>query len=439
MGARQDLATNTPIPGTTSPAAPSASEPLRADWTQPLVLSKVGAHALYYGAQFLFRSADEAKSWSRISPDLTRENPGAPSTLDATAAAATDRNGKRGVIYTIAPSPLSAPLLWIGTDDGYIQLTPDDGASWRNVTPAAMTPWSRVTMIEASHFDQGSAYASVDRHQLQDFAPYVYRTRDMGKSWQLITRGLPAEGYAHTVKEDPARKGVLVCGTERGAFASFDDGDNWQPLQLNLPVTSVRDFEFYGKDLIVGTHGRGIWVIDDISPIRQLDASILASDAYLFKPADAINYEQGGDEGTPFQKDEPQAENPPAGAMIDYYLKNAASGPVTLEILDAGGKTIATFSSDASAALPGRRRRPASGGIPNISPLWQSTPEPLSAAAGIHRVAWEPIASVTPGGDGFRRATTRLTGAFSAKLTVNGKSFVQPFNVTADPRGEVGR
>ncbi|MFI5257866.1 MAG: WD40/YVTN/BNR-like repeat-containing protein, partial [Gemmatimonadales bacterium] len=327
MGSRQDLSTNRPIHGTTSPAAPSASEPLRKDWTQPLVLSKAGARALYYGAQFLFRSTDEAKTWTRVSPDLTRENPGVPPTLDATAAAATDpTNGKRGVIYTIAPSPLTAPLVWIGTDDGYIQLTSDDGATWRNVTPSAMTSWSRVTMIEASHFDEGTAYASVDRHQLQDFAPYLYRTRDMGKSWQLITRGLPAEGYAHTVKEDPARKGLLVCGTERGAFASLDDGDTWQSLQLNLPTTSVRDFEFYAGDLIVGTHGRGIWVIDDISSLRQLDAGVLAADAYLFKPADAINYEQGNDEGTPFQKDEAQAENPPAGAMIDYYLKAPANG-----------------------------------------------------------------------------------------------------------------
>jgi hypothetical protein len=437
MGSRQDLSTNRPIHGTTSPTAPSASEPLRKDWTQPLVLSKAGAHALYYGAQFLFRSTDEAKTWTRISPDLTRENPGVPSTLDAAAAAATDpTNGRRGVIYTIAPSPLTAPLVWIGTDDGYIQLTSDDGATWRNVTPSAMTSWSRVTMIEASHFDEGTAYASVDRHQLQDFAPYIYRTRDMGKSWQLITRGLPAEGYAHTVKEDPARKGFLVCGTERGAFASLDDGDTWQSLQLNLPTTSVRDFEFYAGDLIVGTHGRGIWVIDDISSLRQLDAGVLAADAYLFKPADAINYEQGNDEGTPFQKDEAQAENPPAGAMIDYYLKAPASGAVTLEILDAGGTRAALFSSDASAAPQGRRRRAAAGGIPNVSPLWQSTPEPLSTAAGIHRVAWEPIASVTPGGDGFRRATTRLTGQFTAKLTANGKSYTQPFIVKADPRLE---
>jgi photosystem II stability/assembly factor-like uncharacterized protein len=437
MGNRHDLATNTPIPGTTSPQAPSAEEHLRADWTQPLVLSQADPHALYYGAQFLFRSNDEARTWTRISPDLTREKPGVPANLDAAAAADFDPagNGQRGVIYTIAPSPISAPMLWIGTDDGNIQRTTNDGASWENVTPSQITPWSRVTMIEASHFDPNVAYASVDRHQLQDFKPYVYRTRDGGRSWQLITRGLPAEGYAHTVKEDPKRKGFLVAGTELGAFASMDDGDSWQPLQFNLPVTSVRDFQFYNDDLIVGTFGRGIWVIDDISPLRQLDANVLASDVYLFKPADAINYVQGGDEGTPFQKDEAQAENPADGAYLYYYLKNAASGPVTIEIMDASGKTIATESSDPNAMASGRRRRGGnSGGIPNVSPLWQTTPQPLSTAAGIHRAVWEPIASVTPGGDGFRRTTTRLTGTFTAKLTANGKSYTQTFTVKPDPR-----
>jgi len=285
-------------------------------------------------------------------------------------------------------------------------------------------------MIEASHFDPDTAYASVDRHSLQDFAPYVYRTRDGGKSWQLITRGLPATGYAHRVKEDPKRKGFLVAGTELGAFASMDDGETWQPLQLNLPVTSVRDFQFYQNDLIVGTFGRGIWVIDDISPLRQLDANVLASDVHLFKPADVTDYVQGGDEGTPLQKDEPQAENPANGAYLYYYLKNRASGPVTIEITDSSGKTVATLSSDPNAAvLSGRRRRAPSGGIPNVSPLWQTTPEPLSAAAGIHRAVWEPIASVTPGGDGFRRAVTRLTGTFTAKLTANGKTEMQTFTV----------
>jgi photosystem II stability/assembly factor-like uncharacterized protein len=436
MGNRHDLESNLPVPGTTAPTAPTAGEQLRADWTQPLVFSRADPHALYYAAQFLFRSRDGAKSWTRISPDLTRADAGIPATLDAAGAAAVDRNGKRGVIYTIAPSPLRAPMIWVGTDDGAIHVTTDDGASWTSVTPPAISGWSRVTTIEASHFDERTAYASVDRHQLQDFEPYVYRTRDVGKSWERITRGLPAGVYVHVVKEDPERKGMLVCGTERGAFISFDDGDAWQPLQLGLPVTSVRDFEFYAGDLVVGTHGRGIWVLDDISPLRQLDVTVLNEEVHLFKPADAVDYVQGDDNGTPYPKDEPQAENRPSGAVIDYYLKNAAAGPITLEILGANGARVRAYSSDAVVAGPGRRRRAPGTGIPTISPLWQTTPQPLSTAAGLHRVLWEPLVDDTSArGDGQQgRAPTRLTGNFTAKLTVNGRSYSQPFAVKSDPR-----
>ena len=425
-GERYDLDTNTPVHGTT---APKSTEPARADWTQPLVISKANQHAMYYASQFLFKTTDAAKSWVQISPDLTRPDPGAPPTLDPTAAAQVDRNGKRGVIYTVAPSPLEAPTVWIGTDDGYIQLTTDDGAHWQNVTPDTITSWSRVTMIEASHFDAGVAYASVDRHQLQDFNPYIYRTRDKGRSWQKITMGLPAGVYVHSVKEDHVRRGLLVAGTERGVYVSLDDGDNWQPLQLNLPVTSMRDFEIHGNDLVVGTHGRGIWVIDDISALRQMTDAVLASDAWLFKPADAYNYIQGDDNGTPTQKDEPQAENPPAGAFIDYYLRAAARTPVMLEILDARGQVLRAFSSD----VP---RRPGAAAIPRVSPLWVTAPEPLSATAGLHRVAWNPVVEIpaASGVDGGQPRTESLTGTFSARLTANGKSYTQPLIVKPDPR-----
>jgi hypothetical protein len=298
-----------------------------------------------------------------------------------------------------------------------------------------MTPWSRVTMMDASHFDESSAYASVDRHQLQDFDPYVYRTRDMGKSWQKITSGLPAGVYVHCVKEDPKRKGMLVCGTERGVYLSLDDGDNWQPLQLNLAVTSMRDFEIYGDDLIVGTHGRGIWVIDDISVLRQVNDAVLGADAHLFKPADAYQFAQGDDNGTPLQKDEPQAQNRPTGAFIDFYLKSASSTPVTLDILDSSGKVVQTFSSDpAVQPAQGRRRGAgrATGGIASVSPLWTSAPELFSAAAGLHRAVWNPVtqSATTPGVDGAARPEpVPLVGDFTAKLTVNGKSYTQSFVV----------
>jgi photosystem II stability/assembly factor-like uncharacterized protein len=439
ISTRWNLETNTAVRGTTAPQSP---EPARSDWTQPLVFSQADQHALYYANQFLFKTTDAAKTWTRISGDLTRPDPGVPSTLDAAGAAQVDRNGKRGVIYTIAPSPLRAPLLWIGTDDGLIQLTQDDGATWQNVTPNAITSWSRVTMIEASHFDPGTAYASVDRHQLQDFDPYIYRTRDLGKTWQRITNGLPAGVYVHTVKEDPMRRGLLVCGTERGAFLSFDDGDHWQPLQLDLPVTSVRDFEFYEDDLVVATHGRGFWVIDDISPIRQATDAVASADVYLFKPADAINVQQGGDNGTPLQKDEPQAPNPPNAAYIDYYLRSASAGPVTIEVLDSAGAVVATYSTD-----PSRQPQPAGrgggfggggrpGGIPNTSPLWRPTSERMSAAAGMHRVAWTLTPGGGFGGGGFGRGAEvpPIVGTYTVRLTANGKTLTQPITIKPDPR-----
>ena len=433
-GQRWNLETNTPVEGTTHPTAP---EPARSDWTQPLVFSRADRKSLYYANQFVFRTTDGAKTWTLISPDLTRKEIVVPPTLDATAAAATDRNGKRGVVYTIAPSPLRVGLVWVGTDDGLIHVTQNDGQAWQDVTPSAIAPWSRVTMLEASHFDQGTAYASVDRHQLQDFEPYVYRTRDMGRTWQAITRGLPRGEYVHVVKEDPMRRGLLVAGTERSIHVSFDDGDNWQPLRLNMPVTSVRDFEFYGNDLIVATHGRGFWIIDDISPLRQLDDDVARSEAYLFKPADAINYIEGTDNGTPLQKDEPEAENPPNGAAIDYYLGRDATGPVTIEILDSTGAAIRTFSSNLNAPIPPAAGAPPTG-LPRVSPVWQPQPQPLPTRAGMHRVVWNPLRERprgAPPADEGGPLDTRYIGNFSARLTANGQVLTQAFTLKPDPRG----
>jgi photosystem II stability/assembly factor-like uncharacterized protein len=431
-GQRYDLETNTPVPGTTSPTTAGDD---RADWTQPLVISRADPRAMYYASQYVYKTTDGAKSWTKISADLTRPNPGAPSNLDAAAIAHTDRNGNRGVVYAVCPSPLLVPMVWAGTDDGLIHVTMNDGKSWTNVTPPAVTPWSRVTGIEASHFDFSTAYASVDRHQLQDYEPYLYRTRDQGKSWQKITTGLPAGVYVHVIKEDHVRQGLLFAGTERGAYVSLDDGDHWQPLQMNLPVTSVRDFEVYQNDLIVATHGRGFWVVDDITPLRQVNDSVIAQEAYLFKPADAINYRQGGDNGTPTQKDESQAENPADGAYIDYYLKSAASGPVTIDILDGSGATVASFGSQAAPPAAGGRGGRGGGGIPNTTIHWRPTPEGFQTTAGVHRIAWVPVAGGGGRGRGGRGGgATMLTGAFTAKLTVNGKSYTQAFTVKPDPR-----
>ena len=438
-GSRHNLVINAPVGGTTAPKGP---ETLRADWTQPLVLSKADPKALYYAAQYVFKSTDSAATWTQISPDLTRDKLVVPPTLDAAAAAQVDRNGKRGVVYTIAPSPIRAPMIWVGTDDGLMHLTLDDGKSWQNVTPPAMLPWSRVTMMDASPFDAAVAYATVDRHQLQDFEPYIYRTRDSGKTWQRISTGLPAGVYVHTIKADPIKQGLLFAGTERGAFVSFDDGDHWQSLQLNLPVTSVRDFQSYNDDLIVGTHGRGIWVIDSMVALRQMDDSIASSPSFLFKPADAVYVAQGGDNGTPTQKDEPTFPNAENGVYLDYYLNADASGPITIEILDGAGAVIGTLSTATAtgAAGGGRGRGGAPGGgaidgIPNTSPIWRVSPEPMSSKAGMHRVVWTP----TSGGGGRRGGfggapQTTFIGTFTARLTANGKTMTQPVVVKPDPR-----
>jgi photosystem II stability/assembly factor-like uncharacterized protein len=412
--------------------------PARHTWTLPLVFSPVDQHALYFSDQYLFKTTDGGAHWVRISDDMTRENPGVPPNLDAaTAADVPQPQSKRlGVIYSIAPSAVKAPLLWIGTDDGYIHVTQDDGKTWANVTPRELNAWSKVVMLEASHFDANEAYAAVDRHRLEDNEPYIYRTKDAGKTWQTITVGLPAGVYLQTVKEDPKQRGLLVAGTELGVFISFNDGDQWQPLQLNLPPSSMRDLAFHDNDLIVATHGRGFWVLDDINALRHAaDAS--AADVHLFKPSDALILPLPSDEGTPTQKDEPAAENPPTGAILDYYLKSAASGPVTIEILNAAGATVRRFSSSDPVPAPD----PATLAV---NAVWQRTQDPPSAAAGMHRFVWDLRPTPPAGGRGGRGGggggggrggqPPVAAGGFSVKLTVNGKSYTQPLTVKPDPR-----
>jgi photosystem II stability/assembly factor-like uncharacterized protein len=416
-----------------SPERVGTTGQFRHAWTQPVVFSQADPHALYYANQFLYKTTNGGESWSQISADLTREDPGVPANLNEAAAADAPADKRRGVVYTIAPSPQRASLIWIGTDDGLIQLTNDDGKTWQNVTPPAMTSWSKVVMIEASHFNVNEAFAAVERHQLGDYEPHIYHTLDAGKTWTEITRGLPAGIYVQTVKEDPVRRGLLFTGTERGVFVSFDAGEHWQSLQLNLPPASMRDLEIQGDDLIVATHGRGFWVIDNITPLRQFGD--VTADAFLFQPAEAILLTAGSDNGTPMPRDEPLAENPPFGAMIDYYLRSNASGPVKLEILDPAGTVIRTYTSDDKPA-------PVNPETLNIPAYWVRQPEILSTASGMHRWIWDLRPTPPPrpagggGGGGFfgRNAPLVLPGVYTVRLTVGAKTLTQPLVVKMDPR-----
>lgn len=425
------------ITGETRSVSPerAGGGPYRHAWTQPLVFSQADPHALYYGNQFLYKTTNGGESWSQISQDLTREDPGVPANLNEAAAGDAPTDKRRGVIYTIAPSPLRASMIWIGTDDGLIQLTNDDGKTWQNVTPPTVTPWSKVVMIEASHFDVNEAYAAFERHQLTDYEPHILRTRDAGKTWAEITSGLPAGVYVQTVKEDPERRGLLFAGTERTVFVSYDDGDHWKSLQLNLPAASMRDLAIRGDDLIVATHGRGFWVLDNITPLRQWTDEVANADAFLFRPAEAFNVPAGSDNGTPMPRDEPLAENAPVGAIIDYFLKSDATGTVVLEILDPAGEVIRRYSSD-------DKPPPVNLETITIPAFWVRTPEVLSARAGMHRWIWDLRPTPPPrpaggggGGGGFGRGVaSALPGTYTVRLTAGGKSYSQPLSVNMDPR-----
>ena len=409
----------------------------RSTWTLPLVFSPTDPHLLYFGAQKLFETRDGGRTWQIASPDLTRKDPGVPPNLDAVTAADYTGNGRRGVIYTIAPSAVKNGEVWIGTDDGLIQLTRDGGKTWQNVTPPALTPWSKISMVEASHFDAGTAYAAVGRHRLDDFRPYIYRTHDGGKTWQEISQGIPDGSFVRVVREDPKRKGLLYAGTETGVYVSFDDGDHWESLQLNLPNASVRDLAVHGDDLIAGTHGRSIWILDDLTPLRQLDSEVAGSGAWLFRPATALRSRFGStDEGTPLPPEEPAGQNPPNGAILDYYLKSRPAGPVVIEILDSNGKLVRRYSS---ADKP-QKEDPTEL---TVAALWVHAEQPPSAQPGMHRFVWDLLYPSPAAPFGFdtwaKSGMWAVPGRYTVKLIVNGKTYAQPLTVKMDPRVKVSQ
>ncbi len=402
----------------------------RRTWTLPLVFSKQGPRRLYLGNQKIFRTGDGGAHWEAISPDLTRENPDVPPNVDAVTAANNERQGpRRGVVYAIAPSPVDANLVWAGTDDGLVWKTDDDGAHWDYVTPPALNAWSKVGVIEASHFDKDTAYAAVDRHRLDDRKPYVYRTHDGGKTWQLVVAGIRDGDFVNAVREDPEKKGLLYAATELGMYVSFDDGEHWDPLQANLPRTSVRDIEVHGDDLVIATHGRGFWIMDNASLLRQLDARASSLKTRLFAPATAIRARIATFTGTPMPKDEPLASNPPAGAAIDYVLGTRAKS-VELSIRDAGGKLVRKYSTKDPAPST-------DAGKSAYAPEWIPVLPHLATTRGMHRFVW-PLRYPKPGAladnDTDVDGIWAPPGRYSVELVVDGKKLTQALTVAPDPR-----
>jgi photosystem II stability/assembly factor-like uncharacterized protein len=403
----------------------AATQKYRYTWTMPIVISSHNPDVIYHTSQFVFRSNDAGHTWTTISPDLTRndkskqQDSGGPLTKDQYTVEYYD------TIFTLAESPKQEGVLWAGTDDGLIQLTRDAGKTWANVTPKEVPEWAMISLIEASPFEAGTAYAAVDAHKLDNFKPYIFKTTDFGKTWTKIITGLPDNSYVHAVREDPKRKGLLYAGTETGIWVSFNDGSNWQPLQLNLPVTPIHDMIVHDDDLAVATHGRSFWVLDDVSPLRQATASIAAEDAHLFTPRTATRHRMGHFNPRRY----PIGENPPNGAILYYYLKAEPKEPAKLEILDAQGKVIRAFTSEEKKTE-------------GAAEEWEhdNPEEHIPAKAGLNRFAWDlryefpakiPKA-VYDAGD--PTGPIVLPGAYQARLTVAGKTQTASFEVKMDPR-----
>ena len=409
--------------------------------TFPVVFSAKDPHVLFVGFQSVVKTADGGKTWETISPDLSRESYDLPASVAAYPDAAKTQATRRGVVYSLGPSPVDVSVLWAGTDDGLIQLTRDGGKKWSNVTPPAMKPWSKVSQLDASHFDDRSVYAAVNSLRLDDLKPHIFRTHDNGVTWKEIVRGLPA-GPINVVREDPVRTGLLFAGSELAVFVSFNDGDDWQPLRLNMPATSIRDLVVHDEDLVVGTHGRGFWILDDISPLREMPQEIGTADAHLFAPRATYRYPRDTNTDTPLPPEEPAGKNPPDGAILYYYLKSAAAGPMTLEVLDAGQNVVAHFSSEDKAPAPNPQL--------NVPSYWLRPFQPLASGAGMHRFIWDLHGTSTGGGRGGRGGEPAISAvymdtpvsegawmpaaSYTVKLTVGGKTYTQPLVVKPDPR-----
>jgi photosystem II stability/assembly factor-like uncharacterized protein len=454
---------------------PVRSADFRTLRTAPVVFSPADPRIMYFAANTVWKTATGGRSWQKISPDLTRKTWEVPATVGKFRDQESARPTQRGVIYAVAPSPIDVNRIWAGTDDGLIHVTADGGATWNDVTPPDLKPWMKVSILDAGHFEAETAYAAINTLRLDDLRPHIYRTHDGGKTWTHITNGIPDGAPVDAVREDPQRRGLLFAGTEREVFVSFDDGEHWQSLRLNMPATSVRDIIVKGDDLVAGTHGRGIWILDDITPLRQWEtgnaqlklsrsdgeasatlgsaarsakasarsAKALAerNSVVLFKPQAAYRVRQNTNTDTPIPPDEAAGANPPDGAIIDYSLADAAR-QVTLEILDAAGKAIRHYSSDDRPEPPD----PATAPVPLY---WYRAPQRLATSAGMHRFTWDvhyqsasmafgrgglPIAAVPHDTVPVPTAPWAPPGQYSVKLTVDGHGYTQPLVLKMDPR-----
>ncbi|MFD2937885.1 WD40/YVTN/BNR-like repeat-containing protein [Spirosoma flavum] len=405
--------------------------------TAPVLFSPIDPKTLYFAGNVLFKTRDGGNSWQTISPDLTRKTyPDIPESVGIYRTEDMKTMPQRGVIYTIAPSPKEINTLWIGTDDGLIQVTRDGGKTWKDVTPAGVGSWSKISLMDAGHFDANTAYAAVNRIRCDDMRPHIYRTHDGGKTWQEIVTGLPNDPI-NVVREDPFRKGLLFAGSETAVYVSFDDGAHWQSLRLNMPATSIRDLVIKDDDLVIGTHGRSFWILDDITPLRQLNAELAKAETVLYKPQRAYRVRWNMNPDTPLPQEEPAGQNPPDGAIINYFLKENVNTLVTLDITDATGKLVRQYRSD---------DKPYTVPDVNLPAYWIRPQQILSATAGSHRFMWDmhytpldippsyPIAAT------YRQTAPEPTspwvmpGMYTVKLTVNGKTYTQLFTVTMDPR-----
>jgi photosystem II stability/assembly factor-like uncharacterized protein len=408
--------------------------------TAPLLFSPADPHSLYLGSNVIFKTTDAGNSWQVISPDLTREDPGVPASLGVFVEADPAQGKHRGVVYSIGPSPKDANLIWAGTDDGLVHITHDDGKTWRDVTPAQLTPWSKVAQMDASHFDTATVYVAVNRFRLDDLHPYIYRTHDSGKSWQPIVTGIPDNEPVNTVREDPERRGLLFAGTERTVYVSFDDGDHWQSLRLNLPATSIRDLVVHQDDIVVATHGRSFWILDNITPLRQLMSEIEESPAHLFVPQRTYRVRRNNNTDTPLPPEIPAGRNAPDGAMIDYWLKARPADPVILEVWDASGKLARRFSSADQPPVVNDKDL-------NVPTYWIRPERMLSSDAGMHRFVWDmhysppdaleheyPISAIYRDTPRYPLGPAVLPGTYTVKLTVSGRTYTQRLTIQMDPR-----